>query len=204
MSICNVFVNDDHALVAVDTEGEHLDGTYQECNKLVVLPLQNTVVAFRGTSLLFTVVSAMLLGPGAKDYDGLADSIPGMITHAMAQLRQMGANTKAIGPAEFLAVGHSLAKGRILGSAFEHRPGSQLKTTPVTQQWYSPFFGVESIQQLGIVADRDGLTALALDQVRRVRENPMPGSTAGGRLIIAEVRKGSITCDEACVLPSRT
>ena len=72
MSILNVWMSADRALVAVDTLGLEADGkTFDECSKLYVLPHSNLVIAGRGlvsfSCLIYQALHVRNLGYDTDD-----------------------------------------------------------------------------------------------------------------------------------------
>lgn len=204
MSIFNVFITPTLATVGFDTEGTLPDGSHIEGAKTVFLPHISAVVGFRGPADFLAFTSPAIIG-FSGDFDNLADRLPEIIRGSRAAfIAHYGADAPNVEAASnFVLVGFSTRAGRMIGHAFECAE----KSSDITEyhdfpQLFSPFFGAEAIARLGIRADRAGMIDLALDQCRLVRERD-PALPAGGRLFIAEIRKGAITIEEVCGFPTR-
>lgn len=203
MSLINVFVSDDAALIGFDTEGRWPDGRFSEVGKTLALPHIGAMLAFRGEVLTFTGVSGIVSGfPG--DFDALSDAMGGILSEAIRMIIAGGLDKHNAALAEVILVGYSPKAERIVGHFFKSTtPDSGVEESRDFPQYYSPFFGFDEIKKLGIVADRKGMKALALSQYSLVRERVGDDSPIGGRLFIAEVRKGGISIDDAMAFPPR-
>lgn len=68
------------------------------------------------------------------------------------------------------------------------------------EQVISPFFGRDEISKLNIVADREGMTVLAMDQCRLGREKG-EWFIGGGRFYITEIKRGRMTTELVAEFP---
>ena len=78
MSILNVFVTPDCALMGVDTDATMPDGTTYQVSKMVVVPHLSTVVGFRGLDLMQMAACPVIVGFKGK-FDALVDSMSEII-----------------------------------------------------------------------------------------------------------------------------
>lgn len=111
-----------------------------------------------------------------------------------------------MGCAEVIIVGFSPALGRIVLHHFSRDAITDVfvKHNNVVSYAAAPFFpdiGLD-IEALRRWPNGEGLEVLALSQVSLMRERH-PGASAGGRLILAEIRRDSITIETACAFPGR-
>lgn len=205
MSIVNVFMSAESALIGVDTEGTLPDGSHVEGCKMIFLPHLSAVVAFRGLDAVLACASPSIICYTGK-FDDLAAVMKEIVLGAVRMATEhIGADRRNQAcAANFVLVGYSPMAGRMVGHAYVKNPDSpaidELRDFP---QLYGPFFGVEEIEKLKIRADRAGMVALAMDQCRMVRERGPSDMPAGGRFLITEVRNGSISTEHVCNFPKR-
>lgn len=201
MSIVNAFIRPDVAIVGVDTDGLLPDGTMVSGLKMILLPHMSAAIAFRGMDLTFHC-STVPIYAFHGDFDGLAEQMETIVQQsvmlASQNAHQCGRTPDDAALANFVLVGYSAKAGRMVGHVFMSAPGDQgVQISRDVPQAISPFWGQEDIARLKIVADKDGMKALALDQCRLVRERGPKDFPAGGRFLIAEIRKGSISVEDA-------
>ena len=207
MSIVDIFITADVALIGVDTDAALPDGSHGEGCKVIFLPHISAVVAFRGAAIALACAAPSLLS-FSGGFDELADVMgaimKGSMGVAIKHMDAAGMDRPDSEPANFFLVGYSLTAGRMVGHAYQSKPGtSDIDEIRDFPQIYAPFFGADEIRALNISADKAGMKALALDQYRLVRERAPAGSPAGGRLFITEVRKDRISTEMACHFPPR-
>lgn len=207
MSLVNAFVYPDHAFVCVDTEAVLPDGTSAEVSKLFALPHVNAVVACRGTVLLNSILMAFVVAADG-DFDGISKRLPNLLSEAferaIALAPALSVAEELVGCAEVIIVGFSPAMDRIVLHSFKRETlaGDFVTTNNVGSYSIGPYWadiGL-NIDALRLKPNGEGLETLALAQVQlmRVRE---PAAAAGGRLILAEIRRGSMTIRTVCDLP---
>lgn len=205
MSILNAFVLPDVALFGVDTEVTMPDGSTEERGKMIPIPHLSAVVGFRGAEpVIFSAMPSILTYRG--DFDDLAANMPRIFAEALCASRlyavNLGRNREWAEHADIVLVGYSPKHGRMMGHAYKNTPDvSEIQHYPDFPQAIAPEMTREEIQRLKIVADKAGMMKLAVDQCRITRERGPAGTPAGGRFFIAEIRKGSITIEQACELP---
>lgn len=207
MSIANAFITPDVAIVGFDTEGALPDGSRAHGAKIIVLPHLDAVVAFRGLELTLTCTTPLIHDVRAG-FDELADAMPDIIAKGITVAKQyagVGGRTEADAEqANFVLVGYSPGAGRVVGHAFVSSPGvEEIAVSKNIPDAIAPSWSREDVTRLNIKADRAGMLALMMDQCRLVRERGPAECTAGGRLFIAEVRKGSIHIEGVGHFPPR-
>ncbi|WP_305073470.1 hypothetical protein [Propionivibrio sp.] len=200
MSLVDVFVTPGGALVGVDTHARTLDGELIEVAKIVCLPHISTVFAFRGLSDVFFLANYFFLSH-RSGFDELAEGMGDIIRKTM-ESHKTNAGNHADENANFIVVGYSNKYGRMAGHAFEQAAGSsEIMEKRDFPQLLAPAWGnPDDFRRLNVRANRAGMIAVAKEQCRLVKERGPAEATAGGRLIIAEVKKGSILMEQACRL----
>jgi hypothetical protein len=215
MSIVNAFIRPGCAIVCADTEAGPDGGPYFNVSKLVPLPHVAAVVAFRG-SLAFAMFAVSGILCVAGDLDELAAQLPtllkGAADHATAMMPRYApelsteADRERVGIGEAVIVGFSPSRGRIVGHQFrrnslsEDFAGGEISSYLVAPGWRDVNF---ELQTLKLSADKESMKALALKQLRLVRERERAGTATGGRLIYAEVRRDAMTIETIMDFPER-
>ena len=207
MSILNVFISPDRALVGVDTEVS-ANGQFCECNKLLALPHINAVLGFRGALVTFMHTAMLVLGNGGT-FDEMAEKLPTLIGLAIQAMRngapRAGLSVEFVEQAQFTFVGFSPKYGRVVAHLFEQKAGADLTITENLSGYCAPHWGDDALNLavLGVQEDREGMKALALAQSRLVREREPSDSAAGGALVLAEVSREGIAISHLCRFPDR-
>lgn len=190
MSLLNIHLSEERALVCFDSLGESSDdGVMWSCSKLWLLASQDAVLAARG-SLHVAQSAASLAGLIAQDFDALADAL-GMIaklahTHPVPEDRLRVDDLKAAraGAQEIVLVGYSPRAGRVVG-CYAHcaAESTDWRVEPVQEWLLAPG---SATAQIAEPTEEAGLVALARAQQREAPE------TIGGVLRMATVRRGLI------------
>lgn len=197
MSILNTYLAADRALVAVDTHIGTPDQV-QHGSKLLTLPHAPVVIAMRGEFAFFSVLSQTLHLLALRDIDAMTDAMPALLEDIYAQRLKMGR------PGEFpfqgielALVGWSPRHGRMRGTRWERWPDADgFKATPVDPWSMSPNPGYQELPPAPDTAER--MEAVARDQLAVLRR--LPGVIAGGRLLLAELSRSSISVRALCDL----
>jgi hypothetical protein len=205
MSLLNsVAISPECVLVAVDSEGISHGFTF-EVSKLLVLPHMNATLAARGVLKTFADIHGQLVC-SIGNFDALAAYLPGAIGEAVAATVQaapsLGLTTDEASKFECLFAGWSEKHQRVVVHHYRQTSKAEgVIANLAAESVLSPWEPEDSLE--GISQDRQGLMELALRQVSSIRERH-PGKAGGGRLIIAEVRRGSVRIEHAMQLPSRS
>lgn len=200
MSLLNVWVSSELALVAVDTQAEIGGGACLDVSKLIAFPAQKLVLACRGDLLLFNALLAFVHGSGAE-IDALAGSLPVMADHTVTQMTQSMA--APIGgyrfhEAEFALVGWSEERRRVAGVAVVRMPGESRFTASEIDPWrIGPNAGWSSLPAMPDCAEN--MEAIAREQVRYMRTHH-PAAPMGGRLLLAEISSDGVTLSQLASL----
>ncbi|MBT8766868.1 hypothetical protein [Metapseudomonas boanensis] len=199
MSILNVFVTPEAGLIGVDTESTLPDGTIQEFGKMIVAPAAGAVVAFRGTDYVVMAASNSIVCFGGS-LEAMAEALPDHLRRSVDFCREhYQAPEEALG-LELALVGYSQVEGCVVGHLFRRAIGSEeIQVDRIPIRYRAPFW--DDLPN-DIPADRPGMMTLAQHQSRLARER-MPELAAGGRFLIAEVRRDSITIEKAFDFPPR-
>jgi len=188
MSIFQAWIAPGRALVAVDTNGYKSNGGQSEMQKLAVMPLSNAVMACRGSQLaFFQVLAQAWLVPGHNSYDKLAAGLPQLIEWAAAQFPPSLPDDAA--QCELHLVGWSDAQQKMAGVSFTFN--LKAKTAEPVGEIRRNRIGPASNTQTPEQFDDDVAMRLARHQLAWLEENA-PAEVTGGRLLVAEIRRGRI------------
>lgn len=197
MSIMNVWIDRDRALVAVDTQAlSQVDGKFRDASKLLALPHANAVLAARGEIVYFGWVFNGLQTSGAADYDAMVQAMPELLAQNERLFRgfQKSYGVETFNGYEIALVGWSAAIGRMLGVRYEKWPGDpHVRATAIDPWSLSPNAGWERVPKLP-----EELEQASRDQVAMLRT--LPCVAAGGRLIVAEVTRNAVNVQTVCEL----
>lgn len=185
MTILNVWIEDERALLAVDTISHHSFGGMILSSKVVPLVHANTLIAYRGSNLAFLQLFAqIMLDRETSSYDQIVDSIT--MTAARAS-----ANWQPTAPAGSLAqiyvVGWSEATDRFEGRSYDIDlsegwidPHSAIDRCRLT-----PGSGIEAVPSLG---SPEAMMAVARHQLEWMHKTT-PAEATGGQLVLAELTR---------------
>lgn len=194
MSLLNVHVTAERALVAVDTDGIDCIGTVGHFNfsKLLHLVSTNVVLAGQGDRRFLLDAFAMIfLAQGNVDYDVIVDSFPGMLAKMASGARQQGAPDIRYSLA---VVGFSPKEERICGRWYEGVVTSDQFEIVSLGSRISPW---ESQEKPPIPDSVENNIELAREQTAFHKTH---GHAGGGKLILAELTHGGMTIRHVCDL----
>lgn len=201
MSILNVFVTPEAGLIGVDTEATMPDGSVFEFGKMIAVPAAGAVVAFRGKGIVL-MAAAPSIFCHAGSLEQMAEGMPGLINQAIDYCRKHYQAPEEYFSLELVVVGYSEVQGRVVGHLFRREAGSEeIRVDLIHSAFRAPFWSEEDMPP-GLAADRAGMMATARQQGRLARERA-PEFAAGGRFLIAEVRRGNIHIEKAFDFPPR-
>lgn len=198
MSILNVYVSDQRALIAVD-DRTRIHGPLSEpvtCShrKLITLVHANAVLAVRGELMIFAAVAAGLLAaPRTLVIEDVLQLLPELADDAAAVRPWFT-------PTEFVAVGWSSSAGKIVGGHCLHACEADRFTMQPLGSMVAPNMGWDSLDRLPPLTNEAGMAALARRQVQLHRESIPEETGIGGRLRVAEVTRGCVSLREVCSL----
>lgn len=193
MSLANIWLERDRALVAVDTLGYVYapDGSRKlsEITKLMPLPVADCVLAARGSQFAFLQLLALAVQkPGMTSLDILSDYMPALCELAASNLPQDF-------PAEFATcelylVGWSDRSGCMACTQFgiDLHGNGVVSTSPMR----GPARCAPGFNDVQPIDSEVGMRALAQRQIAWMHEHA-PKDVTGGELVLADVKRGSVT-----------
>lgn len=185
MSILNVWLFRDRALVGVDTDAVSSEGQHYEVSKMLPIPHINAVLACRGSLALLGCVFVQLMISDTGDFDVLADRLPAATQQAFdGPLRDLPPELHSAGDVIVL-VGWSPRLRRMRTLEVSREPGAAVFTLEETEQHYIAPWD-PSIEGAPDPANLQSMMALAEAQVGLIRRT-YPNGAAGGRLIMAVI-----------------
>jgi hypothetical protein len=191
MTIINVSVTPQRALVAVDTEAVDLERkVVYEVAKLFAIPHRNAVITGRGSSeLILHAVRRCSLLDG--DFDLLAEAMPAILKE------HTDIDSRVKGRQEFFFVGWSPERGSMRVHSFvqEHSTlGFLRQHDAVDMLLYGPWS--EEQGKPPEIETIEGMREAMSLQVRHQRER-YPGGGHGGRMIVAEMTERAMSIADA-------
>lgn len=203
MSILNVWLERDLALVGVDTEAMSHTGGMVQGSKMLPVPHLNAVLAGRGTSVLLVSVFAQLVIRDCGGFDDLADRLPSMVEKAFKgtiggfPLRYIHRAAYLRGH-EIVLVGYSPKQKRMRAVEVVRQAGAKAFTVEETEREYvTPWH--ESIASAPSPANLGAIAKLAMAQVNLIKRT-YPAAPAGGRLLVAEIFETRMVVRTVCEL----
>lgn len=191
MSLCNIWIEENRALVAVDTIG-FADGKSVEASKIFAIPHASVVFAYRGQRIFFVniLLHSMLLD-GADSFDLLSDRLPELIERFVDAIRrdapadrlqEMGCELAMVGWSDRSVCMRGITYiFRNVDQACEVRPmESNVRIAP----------GVPHVPDLDTAS---AMLELARRQIKYAQEFHPESPPMGGRLIVAEVKREAIS-----------
>lgn len=200
MSILNVWIEPEVALVGVDTATSLIgdDGAMLEYSKMFPIVHANTVVAGRGNSIFLSTLFVMCNGRG--DFDSLVEIMPSLLQQAFDQIKNFPllAPPEGIDRQMIVVVGWSAKLGRMAGRDYIQEDRAQgFVTSEIAPHhlapWDNSFAELPDPQTAGDMAN------LARAQTRFMHENA-PQAASGGRLIVARISQLGMTILPTCKL----
>ena len=205
MSIANIVVGHDKALIGFDTKSAFMatpmgsvaaafkavDGE-AHTSKCFFLPHANIAIPTLGDNLLATIVFERLqLRPDLIDLDGMIQAMPEILATAydgvMAQRQALGI-TQFPGSAIFL-VGWSNALGRMECVRWTRWPtDSAFKAEQVLHESINPDTG----RKYDVPITDADMEKIAREQVTYARDLPSAEYDCGGRLLVAELTRDTL------------
>jgi hypothetical protein len=189
VSILNVWVERQRALVCVDTQGVGNDGTRGDVTKLAVLPHINAVLACRG-HLAFLSTCWMMMAMSSRGFDELVEAMSTILPLAFQNVVQtagaLGVDPATLDRQTLVFVGWSPRAQRMIGREWMQETAAQgFVADDIDPHHIAPWH--ESMPNED-PNNAERMQRLAAAQVRSIRENA-PHEAAGGRLIVAELTR---------------
>lgn len=197
MSLLNVWVSAERALVAVDSAVKiPSTNSYLEASKLVSLPHANLVMAVMGeVAFLGYVFYEIHHALSTIDYDVLADTLQLEIDSFYKQFRWQakyaGAPLDAFRGCEIVIVGWSSRQRRILGMRLSLRPNAAAFVPSVIDPWCIMPAADWTADAPPPIHSSNLLRQAATKQVRWTQLH-QPSAAIGGKLVVAEITAAAV------------
>lgn len=209
MSLVNIVMNPDRALIATDTHVQFMSCVSTSVSEAIAraqaggfssskfdyLPHANIVMTCRGVSILGTIAFGTVKLSGISDFDHVVTSMSQWIADATRQatelLRQQGVNH--FEGCEITLVGYSQALGRMEAVRWVRQPSDRVfSVAPVAGVSLMP--DAEWSQPPEPPITDEAMEAVARDQVQYCIDR-WPGGEyrLGGRLLLAELTRDSLS-----------
>lgn len=200
MSLVNVHIAHDRALIATDTLsglmacGPQMDVGELHMTKCALLPHVNVAMAHRGDAMFATMAFSALTLAAHRDFDGIAEIMPdllaSLVPQAMAARKQI-IGVEAFPGAEIILVGWSPTLGRFEGVRWVRWPQDKAFTASrIGKALMLP--DAEWAQTPDPPDTSAKMERIARDQVAYVRREHH-GLPCGGRLMLTELTRDAIT-----------
>lgn len=194
MTILNIHVEQQRALVAVNTAGIHADGTstISAC-KLMALPHANAVITFRGHMSLGACVYLDCLS-SIKSFDEMLSVFPSIVEKRFADLSDQVAQAQVNVSLDthVVLLGWSPRWERIVGIQFEYGEHTRLSgISVVDKSFVAPWNTSWPIELKQVPSTAAEMATLAKLQSLHA-EQLYPGSAWHGDLLLAEITRESI------------
>lgn len=184
MSLLNVWVSPDRALIAVDTDGMTPGGPHFGMSKLLPLVHAQTVFVGRGDRrFLWDLFSRYHLANADVDYDAIVDSLPTLLASVIAGLRQ---DEREHFEYQFAIVGWSSAQERVCGRWYVGRTDDDGYDVDELGARVAPWQSKEAPR---VPDSQENIRWLAERQVAWLQSE---GSAGGGRLLVAHITRREI------------
>jgi hypothetical protein len=210
MSLINVFLSSSKALIGVDTEGsDPKTGQFITISKMVHLPHANVVMAGRGTQGFLMLLFLMVIETDARaqsegDFDSLVKSMPEIFANTYKLIdanRPHGVDSTILDDQQIVLAGWSNLLNRMHAICCTKRgPGGEIEMVEIEEPGYIMPWD-DNWGEAPEGDDHRAMMALALAQTRHVKQES-PGTAMGGRLLVAELTRHSMSFSSACDLPS--
>jgi hypothetical protein len=206
MSLLNVWLSQDKALIGVDTKGMSGDGKQSvEVSKIFPLVHANVILAGRGYMPFLGIVSSALHSIGGN-FDAIVERLPEVLPAAFrafaTEMTKGGYDPKSDGidlhRQDVMLVGWSPKRGRMVGMVYRQRAADEgfvaKEFSPWTVNPWEPVQGGPYEPSSYEAHER-----LAREQARFTQKT-VGKRFIGGRLLIAELTRDSLSVTSRCDL----
>lgn len=203
MSLVNVWLTRDRALIGVDTGAALLGGPLGHVSKLLPLSHLNAILTGLGHIHFINSLFAGLQMANVPSFDALLQIVPRVLPEVFDGWAGYVATLERCDPAELerqrvVLVGWSTAEGRPIGREFAQETRAVgWVCDPIEPYYIMPWH--DSLSGLPDPVNAVALTTLARAQVALLRRVE-PGSPIGGRLIVAQLTRGGVSMGSVCNL----
>lgn len=201
MSLVNISLTPQRALIAVDTETGNPNGEFGEGSKMTLLPHCNIVLAVRGTTVLMGTVFSGAVMAWPSDFETIEKNMPAVMTQTIDYMRanaaQLFPNTEIdqddhrnVADQNVMMVGYSPSRGRMAAVAFSTSRSSaevasyeleaiDANAAPWSEDWEEDMFDPNTPELM-----------LSLAKFQRKRcKSILADTPIGGRLMLCELTK---------------
>ncbi len=183
MTILNVWIGPDTALVGVDSAGLDRGGTLRDdVSKMFFLPAVGCVLAARGDTYIVNQLHTLLNGKG--DYDAVAAALPGKVKNLVRWAFFLQSPNQ-----EVVLVGYSVKLQRMACTSVYLTKKPRAMVVEDRREYAGPWD--DCLESLPKADNPQAMFNLAQAQLQLLREK-MPGGAAGGRFVIAELNKAGM------------
>lgn len=208
MTILNVWVSPERALIGVDSESSRA-GERSRCSKLIPFVHLNSVLAIRGPRQFLPSLFGVLHST-EWDMDSAPTTVGPMLDPVFKNMQQVLRTIPGFGPGDerelqlgstVVLVGYASKRDCLVGWEFEQanaESGFTFKEIAGLDPTHSAPWSADLPQQPDL-SSREGMAEYAkLQQMLMRREVPLAG--AGGSFIVAELAKHSMQISAVCDL----
>jgi hypothetical protein len=190
VSLLNVFLESESALVAVDTDGIARDGSRKAMSKLLTLPHLPAVIAMRGSAAFMAGLFHTCTSRGFDSFDELLDELALLLRIVDASVPGF-LRDPAFPDIEIAVVGWSDRRSSMLARLYTKRGDEAEFTGRDSQGCIAPF---DQASMAGIQRTADAVHDIARAQVRYMQAEQGIG---GGRLILCHVDRDGLSLHHA-------
>lgn len=205
MSLLNVFVSSDRALVAVDTLGARPDGTFDHVSKIHHLPHSGLVVAVRCV-IRFGRLVFDALDEICASYDAANEHHKEIFACVTDFIRQQASVDPQVrdrlnfAEQEVLFAGWSDQRRSFHATSYKRsEEGGEFVSTPIDPWCAAPGDANWGRPPVDDLSTAEGMERLARWQVMHSRQ-AFPSSAIGGLLLLVELTRGCTTVKTQCDL----
>ena len=192
MSLLNVWVGKNRALVSVDTDGIMPNGEHHDFSKLITLPHAGAVFAGRGDRVfLESLFQYYYFGTGTFGFDEIVEHLPRAIGKVLEYQQSLPGFSDS-GDYQIVIAGWSEKTKRMAGY-FAHglfRVGEAPVVEKLGQRVMPGDPWSDRPQDVPLPNEETNHLILAAVQAKWLREQ---GTAGGGRLILADLQRNQIT-----------
>lgn len=193
MSILNVWVSETKALIGVDTDGIMGGAEHVEFSKLIPLVHANVVFASRGDrEFLVDLFTDFAQNRIAVTFDVIEEHLLAVVAGIVKRWRGLG----YIADYQFAIVGWSERRGRMVAIWATGNTGEDGIDLDEIESRMAPWH--ESLGRAPVPDSHDVMAGAAQQQASWLQAQP--GAAGGGRLIVAELTRDSMSIRSLCNL----
>lgn len=196
MSLINVWLSPERALIACDTEAKKSQtGQFFEASKMLFLPHAGTIFALRGNNVVLTTLYVLASQEDVVGFDALCRALPLLLTRTwqfVGPLLTSSLPAERVHKQELIVCGHSRAARRICCKLFRlGGPQIGFEESDVEDPGYVGCWDLSwgnPPQAVGTIA---AMASLAQTQVANSLVR-YPNEAIGGRLLVAELTANKV------------